>query len=149
MKPKEKMPVAKANFTENPILPLEKKQEILTPRIMENPAVTLGDIFSKLTPQERQETIEKILLELIRPENLGLKADIQMPTNFTRLEIIAFWAKIEGAEQTYNLLQEFCRLFRVNWISHDRGSRKEITGVLAERFKQDKSLEERLLEPST
>lgn len=145
MKLKEKT----TKITENPIIPLETKTEVLTPKIMENPATLLGDIFSKLTPQQQQETVERILVEMIRPEHLPLKSDIQMPTNFTRLEIVGYWAKLEGANKTYELIQEFCRLFRMNWISHDRGSRKEITQVLSERFKQDKSLEERLLEPAT
>jgi len=114
-----------------------------------NPAVTLGDIFSKLTPTQR-ETVEKILVSLLDTNNIEMKTEIQVPLNVTRLELLGHWASLENAPQTSSIITKFCNFYRVNMVSHDRLSRKEIISALSERLKsEDKTLAEKLTEPPT
>lgn len=116
---------------------------------------------------QKEETInaDKILNEYFNPKNIGLKTEINSPSEFTTLEVIAknfndlinFNIIItKGGRKKYkhnlkgvaDVLQNWIDLFKVNMVSHNRKSRDEVSRVLI-AMKQQQNTERSLLQKLT
>jgi len=105
---------------------------------------------------QREETInaDKILNEYFNPKNIGLKTEINAPSEFTTLEIIAkhfndlinFSAtKTKNGKIIYKhkfkevpkTIQDWIDNFKVNMISYNRKSRLEVADVLKAMKQQE------------
>ena len=105
---------------------------------------------------QKEETInaDKILNEYFNPKNIGLKTEINAPSEFTILEVIAknfndlinFGAtKTKKGKIIYKhkfkkipkTLQNWIDNFKVNMISYNRKSRLEVADVLKAMKQQE------------
>ncbi len=113
-------------------------------KLPENPAkaMNMQEVISKFSQMD-EETVEKILVQLLDEKNLEMKTDIPVPLALTRLEVLGDYVDSEfkrvGLENsvTAKLITTFARKFRVNRVSYDRKSREEIIRALSERFGKD------------
>jgi len=108
---------------------------------------------------QKQEVMDanKILNEFFNPKNIGLKTEINAPSEFTTLELIAnvkiFNYLINfGCERTKSgklklkhkfkrvpeLLQNWIDMYKVNMITYGRKSRLEVADVLKAMKEQEK-----------
>jgi len=116
---------------------------------------------------QKEETInaDKILNEYFNPKNIGLKTEINAPSEFTTLEVIAqhfndlinFGAtKTKRGKPKYKhnfknvpkTLQLWIDMFKVNMVSHNRKSRLEVADVL-KAMKQQENNERSLVQKLT
>ena len=116
---------------------------------------------------QKEETInaDKILNEYFNPKNIGLKTEINAPSEFTTLEVISknfndlinfnvTITKRGRKKYKHNLkgvadvLQNWIELFKVNMVSHNRKSREEVSRVLI-AMKQQQNTERGLLQKLT
>lgn len=89
---------------------------------------------------QKEETIDanKILNEYFNPKNINLKTEINAPTEFTVLNIIAknfnefinFGDGKKNFKRTKRSLNDFLELFKQYMVSHNRKSRGEVADVL-------------------
>jgi hypothetical protein len=109
-----------------------------------NPApLTLGDAFSKIMLGQGQ-SLENILVDLINAEKVGMITDIQQPRNLTRLEILGDTFTARGAPKCGKIIEIFATKYKINMVSHKRGSRIEMRDMIAAGLQREKSLEEKL-----
>jgi len=108
---------------------------------------------------QKQEIVDanKILHEFFSPENVGLKTEINAPSEFTTLELISnikiFNYLINfGCKRTKSgklklkhkfkyvpdLLQNWISFYKVNMVTYGRKSRLEVAGVLKAMKEQEK-----------
>ena len=99
----------------------------------------LGGVISR-----DEDTFQKILVKLIDPLNPETKTEIHDPLALTRLLAIADWCDAEGAKKTAATLRAFAHEYRVNMISYNRQSRKEVVQALTEGLKQERTMAEKL-----
>src|SRR4030065_1421823 len=99
----------------------------------------LGGVISR-----DEDTFQKILVKLIDPLNPETKTEIHDPLALTRLLAIADWGDAEGAKKTAATLRAFAHEYRVNMISYNRQSRKEVVQALTEGLKQERTMAEKL-----
>jgi hypothetical protein len=104
----------------------------------------LDDLF-----QMQEESLEKILVNLLDDENVGMKTEIQRPTVTTKLEFLGVWLDVEGATDSSEMVEKFVKLFKVNMVSHKRQSRKEIIQGLSAGFQEERSVGDKLTKPVT
>jgi len=116
---------------------------------------------------QKEETInaDKILNEYFNPKNIGLKTEINAPSEFTTLEVIAIYfndlinfgvTKTKRGKIKYKhkfkkvpkTLQNWIDKFKVNMVSHNRKSRLEVADVL-KAIKQRESGERSILDKLT
>jgi len=115
--------------------------------------------------REEQINADKILNEYFNPKNIGLKTEINAPSEFTTLEVIAkhfndlinFGAiKTKSGKIKYKhkfkkvpkTLQDWIDMFKVNMVSHNRKSRLEVADVL-KAMKQQENSERSLIQKLT
>ena len=89
---------------------------------------------------QKEEVInaDKILNEYFNPKNINLKTEINAPTEFTVLNIIAknfnefinFGDNKKNFKRTKKSLNDFLNLFKEYMVSHNRKSRGEVADVL-------------------
>jgi len=108
---------------------------------------------------QKQEVVDanKILHEFFSPENVGLKTEINAPSEFTTLELISNikifnYLMNFGCKRTKNgklklkhkfkyvpeLLQNWIDFYKVNMVTYGRKSRIEVAGVLKAMKEQEK-----------
>jgi len=108
---------------------------------------------------QRQEIVDanKILHEFFSPENISLKTEINAPSEFTTLELIANVKVFNylmnfGAKRTKrgkiilkhkfkrvpDLLQDWINKYKVNMVTYGRKSRLEVADVLKAMKEQEK-----------
>jgi len=116
---------------------------------------------------QKEETInaDKILNEYFNPKNIGLKTEINAPSEFTTLEVIAknfndlinFNIEVtkrgrrkykHNLKGVADVLQNWIDMFKINMISHNRKSREEVSRVLI-AMKQQQNTERSLLQKLT
>ena len=107
------------------------------------PPLTLGDALSQMTIGQGQ-SLENILLDLINEAKVNMITDVQQPRNLTRIEILANAYEARGFPRDAKLLRSFVNLYKVNMVSHKRGSRIEMRDMISAGLQREKSLEEKL-----
>lgn len=115
-------------------MPAKPKAEKASPK---------SGFFDKLTPIE-DESIEKIMVNMLSPEGTSTKTEVNEPTNLTRLEMYAEWFRLEGFVDIADFVLLFVDKFRVNMISKKRKSRMEIVQMVSE-MNRERSVGERLV----
>ena len=106
---------------------------------------------------QKEEIIDsnKILNEYFTPQNIGLKTEINAPSEFTTLEVIAknfndlinFNVAVSKGRKRYKhdlkdvakILQNWIDLLKVNMISHKRKSREEVARILMAMKQQEQT----------
>ena len=76
-------------------------------------------------------TIEQILLDLLDPENIELKTEIANPVAFSVFEVMSEFFSKQYDKEVGKLTKSFIDHNRINWVSHNRESRKEVIQALA------------------
>jgi DNA-directed RNA polymerase alpha subunit len=99
---------------------------------------------SDFSPIEEQSPMQ-ILNSLQDKENVEMQTEIQQPLNLTRLETLAKWCGDEKATDSKATLLEFVKDYRINMVSFDRKSRKEIITALTESIKEERRLSDKLM----
>jgi len=99
---------------------------------------------SDFSPIEEQSPMQ-ILNSLQDKENVEMQTEIQQPLNLTRLETLAKWCGDEKAPDSKATLLDFVNDFRINMVSYDRKSRKEIITALTESIKEERKLADKLM----
>jgi hypothetical protein len=116
-------------------VPIERKQ---------NPEVAIPQSMLSGLLSTDEESFEKIVLEMLNPEDVEMKTEVHSPVALTRLETMAIWYDFENVPECAKLIREFCKLYRVNMVSFNRQSRKEIKEILTEGLKRERSIGEKL-----
>jgi hypothetical protein len=124
---------------------IKKKSPIITP---ENDDSEMDFGESDFTPLEEQSPMQ-ILNSLQDKENVEMQTEIQQPLNLTRMETLAEWCHDENAFISENTLLNFVNKFRINMVSFNRQSRKEVISALTESIKEERRLSEKLLSVPT
>src|SRR4030066_2103146 len=119
------------------MLKKESKPQVLPPGDIRT--ALLGGVISR-----DDDTFQKILVKLIDPMNPETKTEIHDPLALTRLLAIADWCEAEKAIKTAATLRAFAHEYRVNMISFNRQSRKEVVQALTEGLKQERTMAEKL-----
>jgi hypothetical protein len=99
---------------------------------------------SDFSPIEEQSPMQ-ILNSLQDKENVEMQTEIQQPLNLTRLETLAKWCGDEKAPDSQTTLMTFVNDYRINMVSFDRKSRKEIITALTESIKEERKLSDKLM----
>jgi len=102
------------------------------------------DYDNDFSPIEEQSPMQ-ILNSLQDKENVEMQTEIQQPLNLTRLETLAKWCGDEKAFDSQATLTQFAKDFRVNMVSFNRQSRKEIITALTEALEDERRLSEKLM----
>jgi hypothetical protein len=103
-----------------------------------------SNIFDGLFESE-EDSKEKILLQMINPDDVAPKTEIQRPLNLARMKMLAVWCRQEGLNECADFIEDaFIEPYLIYMISKDRQSRKEVFGALTEAFKEERSLGEKL-----
>ena len=129
----------------------EKKVEKRVRKLRENPSIDKRlsqpvDVFKNMIQLE-DETVEKIVMSMLDPENVEMKTRVNAPLNLTRLEFMGMLFDIETLPLSKKVIETFCKLLRVNEVSFDGKSREEIVRILSEAMKQERSLTDKLASP--
>ena len=95
--------------------------------------------------QIEEESFEKILVELLKKENIEMKTDIENALNFTRLEVLGTLLHSEHLPDSAKLIDVFVLKYRVNRVSHKRQSRKEIIQALSQGLKEERNITDKLM----
>lgn len=109
---------------------------------MDNEDTLLGEF----KPME-EESVEKILVSLLNPENAKTKTELHNPLTLTQLITYGKWLRDEKLFKSANTIFKFVEEYRVNMISFKRQSRTEVIQALSEAFKQERSLQQKLVSP--
>lgn len=104
------------------------------------------NIFESMIPYE-EETVERIITDMIDPENVEMKTRVGVPLNLSRLELFGTWYEMENLPKSAEVIKVFCKLLRVNEVSLDGKSREEIVRILSEAMKQERTLRDKLTSP--
>ena len=118
------------------------KQMVIVPT-PQTPPLTLGDAFSKIMLGQGQ-SLENILVDLINAEKVGMITDIQQPRNLTRLEILGDTFTARNAPKCGKILEIFVNKYKINMVSHKRGSRIEMRDMISAGLQREKALEDKL-----
>jgi len=102
-------------------------------------------IFDGLIPMQEKDSLEQILNNLLNPDNIEMKTEIQRPLNLTKLKMLSIWLRNEGMISAANLIDGFIYEFRVNMVSNKRQSRKEIISALTPNLQQERTIEDKLI----
>jgi hypothetical protein len=121
--------------------PSNKLKERIAVQIDNNEEMDYDNDFS---PIEEQSPMQ-ILNSLQDKENVEMQTEIQQPLNLTRLETLAKWCGDEKAFESQTTLTQFAKDFRVNMVSFNRQSRKEIITALTEALEDERRLSEKLM----
>lgn len=98
--------------------------------------------FDKLTPIE-DESVEKLMGQMLDGENTPTKTEINEPRELTQLEMYAEWLRLEGFDDIADFVVKWIDKFRINMISKKRKSRIEVVQMVSER-NRERSVGERL-----
>ena len=101
-------------------------------------------IFDGLIPMQEKDSLEQILNNMLDPENIEMKTEIQRPVNLTKLKMLSIWLRNEGMINCANMIDAFIYEFRVNMVSNKRQSRKEIISALTPNLQEARTIEEKL-----
>lgn len=104
------------------------------------------DVFAGMQQLE-DETVEKIVVSMLNPENVEMKTRVAVPLALSRMELMGTWYEIEGFPDAKKVVDAFCKFFRVNEVSLDGKSREEIVRILSEAMKQERSLQDKMTAP--
>jgi len=104
------------------------------------------DVFAGMQQLE-DETVEKIVVSMLNPENVEMKTRVGVPLALSRMELMGTWYEIEGFPDAKKVVDAFCKFLRVNEVSLDGKSREEIVRILSEAMKQERSLQDKLTAP--
>ena len=94
-----------------------------------------------------EESYQKILSDMLSEEHIKTKTEIRKPLAMTRLEMSGVWLESEGMTESAKFIELFAEKFRINMISNNRQSRKEIIQALTEGLKQERTMGEKLTSP--
>jgi len=101
-------------------------------------------IFDGLIPMQEKDSLEQILNNMLNPEHIEMKTEIQRPLNLTKLKMLSIWLRNEGMISCANLIDGFIYEFRVNMVSNKRQSRKEIISALTPGLQMERSIQDKL-----
>jgi hypothetical protein len=121
--------------------PSKKLREKIAVQIDNNEEMDYDNDFS---PIEEQSPMQ-ILNSLQDKENVEMQTEIQQPLNLTRLETLAKWCGDEKAFSCQATLTQFANDFRINMVSFNRQSRKEIITALTQALEDERKLSEKLM----
>lgn len=106
----------------------------------------MPSIFDNLIPIQDKNSLEEILNNMLNSDNVEMKTQIQKPTNLTKLAILAQWLESEGMIETAKMINRYIFEFRINMVSFNRQSRKEIIAALTPNIQAERNLIEKLTE---
>lgn len=118
--------------------------------------ISLGKKVAEVKPVENRptflsglisrddETFEKILVKMIEPKDASSKTEIHQPLALTQLEEVAVWLRSEKQGPAADAIKEFVNLYRVNMISYNRQSRKEVIQALTEGLKLERTMTDKM-----
>ena len=121
---------------------VEIKKTITKKPVEDDSEMDFGE--SDFSPIEEQSPMQ-ILNSLQDKENVEMQTEIQQPLNLTRLETLAKWCGDEKAFDSQATLNTFVYDYRINMVSFDRKSRKEIITALTESIKEERKLTDKLM----
>jgi len=121
---------------------VEIKKTITKKPVEDDSEMDFGE--SDFSPIEEQSPMQ-ILNSLQDKENVEMQTEIQQPLNLTRLETLAKWCGDEKAFDCQTTLNTFVYDYRINMVSFDRKSRKEIITALTESIKEERKLSDKLM----
>lgn len=75
-------------------------------------------------------SVEQIINELIRPENIELKTEIPDVAALEKLRVLAFWCRRNGLDEGSDLILMWIANFLRDMVSSERKSRQEIIDAL-------------------
>ena len=104
------------------------------------------DVFKGMQQLE-EETVEKIVVNMLNPENVEMKTRVGVPLALSRLELMGTWYEIEDLPLSKKVIDVFSKFLRVNEVSRDGKSREEVVRILSEAMKQERSMQDRLASP--
>ncbi len=90
------------------------------------------------------ESIEKIVGKMLSPEDVETKTEIHQPLALTQLETMATWCLDENCVECHRSITTFIHAYRINMVSFDRQSRKEVERILTEGMKTERALADKL-----
>lgn len=124
---------------------MKKPKTKLIRKLKEQHEVSI-DVFKGMQQLE-EETVEKIVVNMLNPENVEMKTRVGVPLALSRLELMGTWYEIENLPISKKVIDIFCKFLRVNEVSLDGKSREEIVRILSEAIKQERSMQDRLASP--
>lgn len=80
--------------------------------------------------QKEEETVEKILSELLDKDDIELKTEINNPLNVSRLMMISKWFEVNEYDDSSELIEKFVNYYLLYMVSHNRESRREIVTAI-------------------
>jgi hypothetical protein len=110
----------------------------------QNPEVKIPENMLKGLVASDDESYEKIVLAMIDEDNVDMKTEIHATVEMTQFDILAMWYDFEGVPECGNLIREFGKRYRINQVSHNRESRKEIRDILTEGLKAERSMAQKM-----
>ena len=103
-------------------------------------------ILDKLIPIQEKDSLQQILNNMIDIDNVAMKTQIQKPSNLTKLAILSKWIRSEQCPDTSDLLDIYITEYRINMVSYNRQSRKEVIAALTSGLQQERNIQEKLTE---
>jgi hypothetical protein len=95
----------------------------------------------------QDETIERILGALLKPDSIELKTEIAQPLNLARLSEFGNFMFSLGYKECEKTIKSFVKYYLEYMVSHDRQGRKEIIQALAQSLKAEQSTLEKMSQP--
>lgn len=99
-----------------------------------------SSIFEELVPVDETDSFERILNNLLNPEQITTKTEIQRPLNLSKLYTFARWLENEKLEKSAQIVDSFIDIYLEYMVSNQRKSRKEIIQALTQMSKEDEKL---------
>ena len=91
-----------------------------------------------------EENLHKAIASMLDNKNVATKTEIQNPLAMARLISIAEWLEAYEMHKPAKFIREFIKWYQTYMISHDRKSRLEVTSILTEGMKDERSLKQKL-----
>lgn len=91
-------------------------------------------------------SVEQIINELIRPENIGMKTEIPNVAALEALRVFAEWLRVNGLGDCADIIENvWIRNYLIDMVSNKRQSRKEIIDALISYQERVGSFTDRLM----
>lgn len=111
--------------------------------------VSTGNQFFEGLQQMESDSLQKILISMMSPENIKMKSEVSLTMPMAQLLTLAAVLKSEGVPDLPKIITDFVDEYLTLQVSHDRGGRKEVFGTLSEGLKEERRLRDKLTSPNS
>ena len=94
--------------------------------------------------QLESDSLQKILVSMMSPENIKMKSDISLTMPMAQLLAFACVLEAEGVPDLPKIIKDFVAEYLTLQVSHDRKGRTEVFSTLSEGLKEERRLRDKL-----